>query len=296
MLFPEYDIKHIIKVNTMVTAFQKKYSKSYFYGGEIHDFWEFMYVIDGTIGVTINDNVYEVSKGEIIFLKPRQFHKTWSLRGSSPHIYISAFSVSGEKMKELEDAHFTVTGDAYSKLNNVIDFFYEKQKQYPDEDFLTSWNLDEKFLQIGANYTEIFLLSILGNFVPTPQKTIENSEVEIYKRAVTIMTNSLTKHLTIKDIASKCTISVSNLKRIFSKFSSYGVHSYFINMKIIKAIEMLSEDISIAEISDTLGFNNPNYFAVVFKRETGYSPLNYKKKIIYKNKVLNIMPGALKNK
>ena len=40
--------------------------------------------------------------------------------------------------------------------------------------------------------------------------------------------------------------------------------------------------VGLALHCDILGFNNQNYFSIVFKRETSMSPLNYRKNILGK--------------
>ena len=101
-----------------------------------------------------------------------------------------------------------------------------------------------------------------------------------FKRITDIMRDNIFDNLSIKALASKCEMSESNLKKIFSKYSALSIHKYFLKMKIYKAIELLGENYNVAEISEMLSFNNQNYFGVVFKKETGYSPLNYRKKFL----------------
>ena len=95
---------------------------------------------------------------------------------------------------------------------------------------------------------------------------------------IKILENNVCSQLSIQEIADMCNISVSLVNKIFARYSSGGIHKYFLKLKIIKAIELLSDGIEISQISERLAFNNQNYFSLVFKRETGLSPLNYKKK------------------
>ena len=49
-------------------------------------------------------------------------------------------------------------------------------------------------------------------------------------------------------------------------------------MKINYSLSLLSEGYSVAEISRVLSFSSQNYFSMVFRREMGMSPSEYKKK------------------
>ena len=87
---------------------------------------------------------------------------------------------------------------------------------------------------------------------------------------------------TVDELADLCGMSTSNLKKVYSMYSVFSIHKYFVKLKIARAIEMLEEGYNVTEISDKLGFNNQNYFSIVFKRETSMSPLNYRKNILEK--------------
>lgn len=59
-----------------------------------------------------------------------------------------------------------------------------------------------------------------------------------------------------------------------------GFHQLFMEMKLNQAYYMLqSNEASIKEIASKLGFEKENYFNTFFKRMTGMTPLQYKKKI-----------------
>ena len=53
---------------------------------------------------------------------------------------------------------------------------------------------------------------------------------------------------------------------------------YINALRINKAMQLLSEtDMPVNEISDSLGFSNPNYFHKIFKQYMVTSPLVYRK-------------------
>ena len=85
--------------------------------------------------------------------------------------------------------------------------------------------------------------------------------------------------LKLEDIAALCNLSASSLKKIFHRFSDMGVMKYFTYIKIRRAIALLEEGRSIADISERLSFSSQNYFTVVFKRETGVSPGVYRNRL-----------------
>ena len=89
----------------------------------------------------------------------------------------------------------------------------------------------------------------------------------------------MSKNLSLAEIASLSHLSVSNLKKIFRRYSDKGVMKYYTHVKIRRAIQLLDEGHPIAQVSEHLGFSSVNYFSVVFKRETGYTPGTYRTRL-----------------
>ena len=55
----------------------------------------------------------------------------------------------------------------------------------------------------------------------------------------------------------------------------------FLTLKIDKAKQMLREEqISISDISESLGFDTPQYFSRMFRRYTGTSPRDFRNSVL----------------
>jgi len=56
------------------------------------------------------------------------------------------------------------------------------------------------------------------------------------------------------------------------------ISDYLMEFRVSRAVELLeSTDLTISEISETVGFNSQSYFIASFKKKTRLSPLAYKK-------------------
>lgn len=51
---------------------------TYYFDGESHDFWEFVCVLDGSLGVTAGEDVCILEKGQSVLHRPMEFHRLWS--------------------------------------------------------------------------------------------------------------------------------------------------------------------------------------------------------------------------
>ena len=85
------------------------------------------------------------------------------------------------------------------------------------------------------------------------------------------------RSLSLEELAQRCGLSVSNMKRIFGRFSDMGIAKYFLSLKMRRAMELLEEDIPASRVAEMLDFSEINYFYTVFKRETGMTPTQYKR-------------------
>lgn len=70
-----------------------------------------------------------------------------------------------------------------------------------------------------------------------------------------------------------------HLQRTFKKIVGISPIEYIQQFRIKKATEYLSHtNQSIMEISTDVGIENPEYFATLFKKKTGFTPTEYRKK------------------
>ncbi len=63
------------------------------FGGESHDFWEFIYVDKGEVGITADTAKHILKKGEIAFHKPNEFHDVTATGYSAPNLIVVSFSM-----------------------------------------------------------------------------------------------------------------------------------------------------------------------------------------------------------
>lgn len=282
-----------LSITDIHSAFEPKYKAGFTFNGEQHSFWEFVYVIDGCVGVSADEKVYELKKNEIIFHKPLELHKLWTPAGCTSHLFIASFSAEGEAMKELENSVFSLSHGQKEKLLELIDFLKDElcgevPEKYPytenDAEFYREYSIAEGFKKIlhqTANYIELFMLSAVSSG-RTCSNPLETREALLYHKIIKLLENNVYSRLSVRDIADICCVSVSSVNKTFAKFSSGGIHRCFTRLKIMKAAELLASDTEISQISELLGFSSQNYFSMVFKRETGLSPLNYKRKYLIK--------------
>ena len=96
-------------------------------------------------------------------------------------------------------------------------------------------------------------------------------------KAKVIMLENFQTNITPEEIAQKVNMSYSWFRRIFKKYTGFAPHQYFLEIKIQKSKELLSNSsVPIKEIAYYTGFDNPDQFCNSFKNRTGATPLGYR--------------------
>jgi AraC-like DNA-binding protein len=83
--------------------------------------------------------------------------------------------------------------------------------------------------------------------------------------------------LTLRELANHAGQSQSHYSRVFKEKTGQSPLNYFIQLKISKACELLSDtDMKINEIAVELGYEDPYYFSRIFKKLQGVAPAVYR--------------------
>lgn len=90
---------------------------------------------------------------------------------------------------------------------------------------------------------------------------------------------SLDKKIKISDLAALVGYAEYYLTDKFKKETGQSISNYILFAKVERAKVLLtSTDITIHQLADSLAFNTPNYFIHCFKKTTGYTPAQYRKR------------------
>ena len=80
-------------------------------------------------------------------------------------------------------------------------------------------------------------------------------------------------------MADRLYLNPNYFSEVFKQYAGIGFNEFLTNLRIERAKELLSyQQFSIKEIADLVGYSDANYFAKVFKKLTGQSPVQYRTK------------------
>ena len=268
-----------IHIENIYTMFKVHYKDGYEFGGEVHDFWECLYVIDGDVQVACDDRVYALMPGDMIFHQPMELHKFSVKNDDGATLFIFSFSLDGKLRDYFKNSVFSLNREQRRIITDLICYAEAKADELDAEQndytrLLMPIEKSEIYLQRVVCYMYQLFLSLADN--GRTASSISTHETKLFKDAVRFMQNNVSGQLTVNDIAKHCGISQSGLKRTFGKFAGMSVHKYYLNLKLNAAINLLQSGSTISEASDILNFSSQSYFSAAFKREFGTSPSKFK--------------------
>lgn len=277
MAWNSYEVKEQVKIERLYSLFKRHYDKGHHFLGEMHDFWEVVYVIDGEVIISADENIHNFKSGDIIFHKPLELHKFNVVGENGATLLVFSFAMTGELCKKMERRAFHLGKYERSIIKSFLEYLDIAQAKYPEaenditySDFHSIYSRDNIFLQTVSLYISNIILS-LASGANTLAKT-KTHETELFKSALEIMNTRVAENILVNELAESLNISVSSLKRLFDKYAGMSVHKYFLSLKIKTATLMLKGGMAVNEVSDALGFSSQGYFSATYKRETGNNP------------------------
>ncbi len=237
-----------------------------------HNDYELYLLLDGNVKYFIGDEVFDLQKGNLIFVPKGFLHMTDSeecLHNERLLINFESSVFSDDMLPVLEDlTNSKLIYIAENNLHTIKDIFNQ---------ILVEDKSDKKYKNIMIENLIKYLLIMLCRLrTNTPLRFNEKDEF-MYKISEYI-SNNLSEDLSLSSISHKFALSEGHLSRKFKAVMGTGLNEYIRYVRIVNGERLLIEtDFSVTEISERCGFNDSNYFSTAFKNIIGTSPLKYRK-------------------
>ena len=280
-VFIKVDLKNIINVTRVITINRYRLAPIYRNKGELHDFWEMVYVEHGSLGYHAGDRPGRLRKGEVLFHRPNEFHNIECDGKNGATIFIVTFDCHSSAMKFFCGRTLTVPPELTSLMNRLIDEsarnFHLSQYPLPPKDDAPIGG--QQLIRI---YLEEFLIRIMRNqekhgrieTVFTSKDSCDNSLVG---ELCDYLSEKADSNLTLRELTDRFHFGRSHLCDVFKKCTGYTILQYHTKLRMDRAKKLLSEgNMSISGVSEALGYESPAYFSRTFRRYTGMSPTDFK--------------------
>jgi AraC-like DNA-binding protein len=114
-----------------------------------------------------------------------------------------------------------------------------------------------------------------------------NLTSEIYRRIVSakiFIDENYRDQINLDDVSGKAFFSRFHFHRLFTRIYRRTPHQYITQKRLDKAKTLLTENKSVTEVCNEVGFESIGSFSVLFKKEIGFAP-QYYRNMAYKKKM-----------
>ena len=113
----------------------------------------------------------------------------------------------------------------------------------------------------------------------TSRSSTREAIYSVVDQACEIMENNLQQPIDVRQLADNLYVSYSWFRKMFREKTGCSPAAYHQQLRLEQAQKLLCEtDLPVRQISERLGFKTQNHFSALFKRKTGLSPSESRKK------------------
>lgn len=203
-------------------------------------------------------------------------------RTKKPYIYTCHMGLTEAIVPILQDeeiAGYLMMGQIVEEKNikHIIECINKASKDAAFHSLLTEKLCDNiSTTQEKINYC-INILKVMIDYMNLSY-VIQKSNESLYSKAKRYVSENVSKPILPKDICRSVGVSANTLYKTIKNRKGISPTEFIRKMKIDEAKRLLlKSDESISHIAECVGIPDVNYFIRVFKRETGISPLKYRK-------------------
>ena len=245
-----------------------------------HNYWEFLIVLSGEYKHTINGKEEIIKRGQVIVIRPEDYHMLVQISKSASHLNIMVKCEAVEKMaRSFSDAFYEklLQNTSYISMSDVN---INRIETY----CLLYNNSDEQKQHLIMHFvTNLILISVIDqlyNVVDDKPKWLLDLIAQMHRQE--------NVSWTVSDVVSYSNFSHVHLIREFKKYFNCSIVEYLRQVKISFATDYLKHsNLSISEISTLLGFSSVSHLNHIFKETTGKTPLQYRKDYLAKKRQSN---------
>ena len=273
--------KEFIKFDTVSSVNVTDVTAPGTYHAHWHNAAEFTVALKDGCVYKINDEVFELEKGDVLLAWPQQIHETVSMpKNGAMFIQFSAVIIENNldlvSLSRFLNNCKHISAKDYPELTSYIsDSIFEIKKIHSSSDSLAETRCKLCIYNILIKISEHVLANI--NYNLNDESTPDAGWNYIQAACTYIIENSA-DDISQKDVADHVGLSTFYLSKLFKRYMNMSFPAYLSNIRVQAAAKLLMDkSISITDCAFLAGFQSTTAFNKAFHEITGYSPRDYRK-------------------
>jgi AraC-like DNA-binding protein len=251
-----------------------------------HEFFEIMYVYSGKTHIQVRDRILPAKTGDVVVMGPNLYHRILH----KPNVGVRLLSMnfqpaiirSGKAAGEEEhylspflcqDSHFPHVISTSRKLSReVFDLVLKIYRELP-----ARTPINRVAVRTYLRMALFLLLKHYANYLGSREIVDHERRRNRLQPVFELLEQNFAQPIEVQDAARACAMSSSHFMRFFKMTVGQTFCAYLTGFRIARAQHMLlNSDVSIAEISQLVGFCSQSYFGEVFRALVGTTPRIYR--------------------
>ena len=234
-----------------------------------HSFFEIHIVLEGEVKCLLEETQLTLNKEDFILLAPNTMHQIVPSENGFLRISITFLTKAGSQIDKMLSSQSYITGRVDDNVKKAIKFILENAA-----------NSGHYTETLCANRIfEIVYFIAQGNHLSAPVNHSPRPVNDYLDKAKKYIQDNSHIFLNCEEVAAYCHISTKQLGRIFERFEKMSLHKYINSTKLKDAQNLIENtDLPFSKISSMLGFNTDNYFNAFFRKSTGMTPGQYRRR------------------
>lgn len=250
-----------------------------------HDTYEILLCLTDGGEFFVGESTYPIQRGSLLVFNSMDLHRSAGASGAAQHSYdryVAHFipeyaaelsTPQTDLLRCFEHPVGCYAGAARlseEQTQRLVGLFQQARqaRQAPQQGYGSD-------LRRQIAFTELLLYVNSLYQRPGTQGAGQTDSFHKVQPILTYVQQNYQNRITLDSIAQQFYMSKYYLCHLFKDLTGFGLNEYIINLRILKARELLRQDLSVQQVGEIVGFSNNSHFIRTFKAMVGISPGQY---------------------
>lgn len=235
-----------------------------------HSHLEILYILEGTMTASVNDNLYELARGDILVINPKDIHTTYGECSycllQIPPFHLECIDADRQLL------HFGEYLPASNSLDSV------NHALFPIFQELMCINREQKpgyrLLFLSQVYQLLYVLYERdSSLISAKSKHRTERDFQRVEQTMQYVKKNYRSQFTLEDVAEELSLTPEYFCRMFKKVTGQTFFTYVNQVRLLHFYhDLLHTDESITYLLEKHGINNYKVFIREFKKAYGATP------------------------